>query len=97
MKLNLTPRVGVNDPLLTRELREHASQVNLLTEGRLAAVHNAGTAAPTTGAWQAGDFLRNRAPTELGSAGSKYVIEGWLCVSSGTPGSWVQKRFLTGN
>ena len=97
MKLNLTPRVGMSDPMLTRELREHASQVNLLTEGRLAAVHNAATAPPTSGPYQAGDFVRNIAPAELGSAGSKYVIEGWFCVSSGTPGSWVQKRFLTGN
>ncbi len=32
MKLNTTPRVGVNDPSLQRELREHADQVNRLSE-----------------------------------------------------------------
>lgn len=97
MRLNLTPRVGMSDPMLQRELREHADQVNHLTEGRMSALHSATTAAPSSGVWQAGDSVRNSAPAELGTAGSKYVIEGWTCVASGTPGTWVQKRFLTGN
>ena len=97
MKLNTTPRVALDDPLLTRELREHASQVNLLTEGRISAAHNASTAPPPAGSFQAGDYIRNSSPVELGGSGSKYVIEGWMCVSPGTPGTWVQKRFLTGN
>ena len=96
-RLNTTPRVGVNDPVLQRELREHATQVNNLTEGRIAAVTNATTAAPTSGPNQQGDFVRNSAPTELGSASSKYVIFGWVCVVSGTPGTWVEFRGLTGN
>ena len=96
-RLNTTPRVGVNDPVLQRELREHATQVNNLTEGRIAAVTNATTAAPTSGPNQQGDFVRNSTPTELGSASSKYVIFGWVCVASGTPGTWQQCRFLTGN
>lgn len=96
-RLNTTPRVGVNDPVLQRELREHALQVNNLTEGRITAVTNATTAAPTDGPHKQGDFVRNSAPTELGSGGSKYVIYGWVCVTSGTPGTWVQSRFLTGN
>ena len=96
-RLNTTPRVGVNDPILQRELRDHAQQVNNLTEGRISAVTNATTAAPTTGPNQQGDFVRNSAPTELGSASSKYVIFGWVCVVSGTPGTFVQCRFLTGN
>lgn len=95
-RLNNSPRVGINDPILQRELREHAIQVNNLTEGRVSAVTNATTAAPTTGPNKQGDFVRNSAPTELGSASSKYVIYGWLCVASGTPGTWVQCRFLTG-
>ena len=96
-RLNTSPLVGVNDPVLQRELREHATQVNLLTEGRIAAVTNATTAAPTSGPNQQGDFVRNSAPTELGAASSKYVIFGWQCVASGDPGTWVQCRFLTGN
>lgn len=95
-RLNTTPRVGINDPILQREFREHAIQVNNLAEGRIAAVTNATTAAPTSGPNQQGDFVRNSAPVELGSASSKYVILGWVCVASGTPGTWVQCRVLTG-
>lgn len=97
MKLNQTPRLAVKDSALDRELREHATLVNLMTDGRLAGVNNASTAAPTTGAYARGDFVQNSQPSELGTAGSKYVIYGWLCVTAGTPGTWVQCRFLTGN
>lgn len=97
MKLNTSPRVGVNDPALQRELREHAQQVNLMAEGRIAGFYQASTAAPTAGAWMQGDFFMNSTPTELGSVGSKYIIHGWRCTVSGTPGTWVQCRFLTGN
>jgi hypothetical protein len=96
-KLNTTPRIVQQDPVLIRELREHATQVNNLSEGKLSAVYNAYTAAPTTGTWNQGDFIRNSAPSELGSGGSKYVIFGWICTVSGTPGTWLQCRFLTGN
>ena len=96
-RLNNTPRVGVTDPILQRELREHAIQVNNLTEGRITAVHNASTAAPVDGPNKQGDYVRNSEPVELGSASSKYVILGWVCVASGTPGTWLQCRVLTGN
>ena len=96
-RLNTSPRVALNDPLLQRELREHATQVNQMAEGRISAFHQAATAAPTTGLWSQGDFLLNAAPTELGAASSKYIIHGWRCTVSGTPGTWVQCRFLTGN
>ena len=49
MKLATSPRVGIKDPDLQRELREHAQQVNALSEGRIAANYNAATAVPTTG------------------------------------------------
>ncbi len=75
MKLNTTPRVGVNDPSLQRELREHADQVNRLSEGRITAKYNARPSAPTTETWAQGDQVANSAPSELGTAGSKYVIE----------------------
>lgn len=97
MKANTTPRVGTNDPILQRELREHATQINLISEGRIAGFYTALTAAPTSGSWMQGDSVKNSAPSELGTTGSKYVIEGWICTVSGTPGTWLQKRFLTGN
>jgi hypothetical protein len=80
-----------------RMLRTTATQLNSLTEGRIGAVHNTVTAAPTTGTFSQGDFLKHSAPTEQGTAGSKYVIIGYVCVSAGTPGTWVEARFLTGN
>ncbi len=95
MKLNDTPRIA-QDPLLVRELREHAKQVNLLAEGRISASYNAQNIAPTAGDYAVGDFVRNSAPAELGSPGSKYVIEGWTCIDD-SPLTFVQKRFLTGN
>lgn len=82
---------------LTDAFRKITQQLNLLTEGKVEAVHNAYTAAPTTGTWLQGDFIRNSAPTEAGTAGSKYVVMGWLCVASGTPGTWMDARCLTGN
>lgn len=88
------PTHSPNEAKLHREIAE---QVNALSEGRSVAYYNAATAAPTTGTYKQGDEIRNSAPTELGSAGSKYVINGWKCVASGTPGTWVQMRFLTGN
>ena len=53
--------------------------------------------APKTGTWPTGATVINSAVTELGSASSKYVITGWVCVAGGTPGTWVETRALTGN
>lgn len=97
MKLNTQPRIQTNDPRLYELLRDAAIQVNGLSEGRITATYNAYTAAPTSGVWAQGDFLRNSAPSELGSSSSKYVILGWICTVSGEPGTWLQCRVLTGN
>lgn len=96
MKVNTTPRIA-GDPALVAELRTHALQINAISEGRLAGSYNAQTAAPTTGTYAQGDFIRNSAPAELGAAASKYVIFGWVCTVAGTPGTFLQCRFLTGN
>lgn len=77
-------------------LREIANKVNALADGTLAAVDNARTAVPTTGTWAYGDFVRNSAPAELGSVGNKYVVFGWMALG-GSPGLFLQMRFLTGN
>lgn len=94
MKLKTTPLAGVQDPVVQRELREHATQVNQMAEGRIAAFYQAQAAPPASGVWAPGDFVKNSAPTELGAPGAKYVIEGWTYLVGGT---WAQKRFLTGN
>jgi len=74
-----------------------ARKVNAMASGSASALDGGGTAAPTTGAWAQGDTWRNTAPTEQGTAGSKYVVLGWICVTSGEPGTWRQMRALTGN
>ena len=96
MKLNVTPRVSV-DAETSRWFKEIAQQVNAISEGRLVGYYNANTGAPTTGTYARGDTLKNSAPSELGSASSKYVITGWICTVAGTPGTWLQMRTLTGN
>lgn len=100
MKLNQEPRLPPDIGQLTRRLtdiiREICSQVNGLTDGRISA-HTTATAAPTTGTYAQGDKLWNSAPSELGTAGSKYVVIGWVCTVSGTPGTWLQMRTMTGN
>lgn len=103
MRIQLDPLLPLDDDpkrlkvRLNDLFRSIANQLNGVTEGQSAAFHQASTAAPTVGTFRQGDFIRNSAPSELGAAGSKYVVHGWQCVTSGTPGTWVQCRFLTGN
>jgi hypothetical protein len=72
-------------------------QVNLMSEGKITGASNALTAAPTTGTFVVGDFVRNSTPSEAGAGGSKYVVFGWTCTAAGTPGTWLPLRCLTGN
>lgn len=78
-------------------LRALYAQVNGLGDGTLASSNNAAASVPTTGTFAKGDFVRNSNPSELGTTPNKYVVEGWICLVGGTPGTFVQKRFLTGN
>lgn len=96
MKINVTPKTN-ESAQETQWRKSIAAQVNGLSEGRLSASYGALTAAPTQGTWVVGDFVLNSAPVEAGTAGSKYLVHGFRCVTSGTPGTWVQCRFLTGN
>lgn len=108
MRLNIDPNLPTNPALsqqwlsqlstrLTMLFRDVAQQVNGVTEGKVSAITNAYTSYPTSGTWSQGDFIRNSAPSELGIAGSKYVILGWVCTAAGSPGTWVSCRALTGN
>lgn len=93
-------RLGVESDSIARSLLQllpaFAKQVNAVSEGRIAGHHNAATTAPASGLYQRGDYLINSQPQVLGTAGSQYVINGWVCVASGEPGTWVQDRGLTG-
>lgn len=96
MRMNITPRV-VADSTVIREFKDHAQQVNALSEGRMVASYNAVPSVPTTGAYAVGDFVRNSAPAESGSPGSKFVLLGWLCVVGGDPATFVPIQPPTGN
>lgn len=80
-------------------LKSIITQLNQVSEGQVVAVTNAATAAPTGGVvdYNLGDFVLNSEPSELGTAGDKYIIHGWRCIAAGAPGTWVECRFLTGN
>lgn len=92
MKVRGTP-LSPADPALSRELRDFARQVKQISEGRLSGTVNAYTAAPTTGTWAQGDFVRNSRPEFVITAPDEgYIIKGWTCVEGGTPGIWVEER-----
>jgi len=52
---------------------------------------------PTLGTYIQGKIIDNVNIMELGTTGSKYVLLGWVCVAGGTPGTWVERRNITGN
>lgn len=101
MRLNTDPRLPQNEDMkaLKQRLyeinRDVATQVNNMSEGFLQGASNAAAAAPVTGSYVKGDFVRNSAPAELGATTQKYVIFGWFCIAA--PLTFVEMRFFTGN
>jgi hypothetical protein len=85
---------------LDRLYRDTATQLNLLSEGYIQATTNASTAMPTSGTYTAGDFVANGAPSILGAPGTRYVVRGWLRITSGSNHvlntDWTEFRGLTG-
>lgn len=96
--------ISVNDlPSVKKVIQDNLNkvidQLNNLSDGSLVANTSAFTGPPTgisSVSYAQGDFIKNSAATVLGTAGSQYVILGWVCVAPGTPGTWVQSRTLTG-
>lgn len=106
MKLEENPQLPMNadspyaqalNQVLTRLFRAYSQKVNQLADGRIGGADLVMTAAPTTGQYQLGDFVRNSAPSELGAVSSKYVVLGWVNVAAGSPGTFLPCRVLTGN
>ena len=99
MKLALRNRVPerYSQSLFQTLFGDLERQGNLLAEGRLAGRHFTATAVPTTGDFAKGDIIWNSSPAEAGSAGSKYVVLGWICTVGGSPGTLLDMRVLTGN
>lgn len=52
---------------------------------------------PEAGIYQQGDVVINTSPTKLGTAGSRYIIEKWICISGGASPIWIEKRYTTGD
>jgi hypothetical protein len=93
---NLVPAEYV--PARLRDIFDRVEkQGNLLAEGRLQGRHFTATAIPTTGDFAQGDIVWKSNPTEAGGAGSKYVVIGWISTVSGSPGTLLEMRTLTGN
>ena len=80
-----------------RLFRQIETLLNALASGSGVARFQARAAVPTTGSFAQDDIVWKTGMTEAGSAGSKYVIIGWVCVSGGTPGTFKEMRVLTGN
>ena len=99
MKLNIDQGLSAEYDRATMAgiLRDIQQAVNALAEGRQSGSYAATTAVPTTGSYAIGDFVKKSNPVEAGAAASKYVIFGWVCTASGTPGTFKECRFLTGN
>lgn len=95
-KLPTDPRLPNNSDPLTRRLYEIFRNISIAHNDSYYWETN-GTAAPTSGTYAVGDKCRNNSPSELGTAGNKYIITGWICTVSGTPGTWLEMRVLTGN
>lgn len=92
--------IGMLIAAVVKYLRLVQQQVNRISGGSIAGATTASTSPPAVGSvtiYSQGDRILNSAPTELGSAGSKYVVTGWICVAGGAPGTWLQCRTLTGN
>jgi hypothetical protein len=102
MRVQTQLRLPGEDTAQTRHLTTSwaalTTQLNQLSEGQVVAATNAATAAPTGSAvnYNQGDFIRNSTPVVAGTAGSRYVVMGWVCVAAGAPGTWAESRTLTG-
>jgi hypothetical protein len=98
-KVDLTWKVprSYNPDKIEDLFRDIAEQINGISEGRQSAYYLSRTSQPTTGKWALGDLVKNSSPSELGTVTGKYVISGWVCVTSGEPGTWHEMRVLTGN
>jgi hypothetical protein len=106
MRLEENPQLPMNPDtaylvsltqFLSRVLKNTAQKVNQIGDGRINGSDFTAAVIPTTGMFRQGDFVKNSAPVEAGTAGSRYVVIGWICTVSGTPGTLLPVRTLTGN
>jgi hypothetical protein len=78
-------------------IRALCSQVNGLSEGQIAARYYTNTVMPAVTLMPAaqGDIVWKSNPSEGGTTSEAYVVVGWICTASGSPGTWEEMRVLT--
>ena len=83
MRLNVSQRIPSqwDRDVMVDIIRKLEQQLNGLSEGNAATYHGALTAAPTTGTWAKGDWVKNSNPASAG-------YFGFVCTVAGTPGTW---------
>ena len=98
---NVSASTGVPDKydagVFARLFRQIETLLNSLASGNGVARYQAKATIPTTGTYAQDDIVWKTAMVEAGAGGSKYVVLGWVCVASGTPGTFREMRVLTGN
>ncbi len=52
------------------------------------AIKHINTTPPASGEHDVGEMVYNSNPTIQGTSPNQYVVYGWLCTTSGTPGTW---------
>jgi hypothetical protein len=96
MKKLVSQRFNV-DPYVNHALFEIVTQINALSEGRANAFYKSQTSIPTRFLeFSNGDFIANANKQELGTAGAKYVVQGWDLVDVAGVLTWRERRTLTG-
>lgn len=99
-----TDSVSSLSAALAKYLKLVQQQINRVSGGSIAGCSTASTSPPPSNSvtlYAQGDFIRNSHPTVLGTAGSRYILFGWSCVSpgggiGGKPATFVEVRTLTG-
>lgn len=101
--VNITdlPQSGYNQQNIVAALLQLQTQLNNLTEGRMAALHNSASVAPTTGSYGLGDFVPNVSPsvvsTVIPGVDASGVLAGWVNTSAGSPGTMTPAYWFTGS
>jgi len=59
-----------------------------------------GGSCPSSGTWGIGDYVKNSAPTVIGSSPNKYLVKGWTRVTAGSANAlntdWMEDRAAVG-
>jgi hypothetical protein len=81
------------------EMNPSTLNADLIVQGGLRTTY--ASAMPTTGSYRQGDYVRNTQPALLGTPNNRYVVKGWIRLTTGSAHvlnrDWAEDRALTGN